>query len=85
MNKNIYKNMVTGMTTIMSMDIPMEAQTSRRLLPRKCWPCWNTCWDITGTMPSLRREGAELLRAAVEDFTRGNEKIARVVSELKGE
>ena len=41
--------------------------------------------ELNGLAASLRREEAELLRAAVEDFTRGNEKIARVGSELKGE
>ena len=32
-----------------------------------------------------RHHAEELNGLAVEDFTRGNEKIARVVSELKGE
>ena len=34
---------------------------------------------------NLPREKAELIYAAVEDFGRGNEKIAQVLSGLKGE
>jgi hypothetical protein len=41
--------------------------------------------ELNGLAASLPQEEAELLHAAVADFTRGNEKIARVVSGLKGE
>lgn len=41
--------------------------------------------ELGGLASALSKEQAGTIRAAVEDFERGNEKIAQVLSALKGE